>query len=155
MEQLLNLAKTPQGSALLNSFGMTPDSAAAMMAQFASGGFPKMPAQPTANSNNETESKSKDGKAADDLVLICDECDLPIAADAVRFHCLDCAGSYDVHEACKKDTHDATHRFESNLATQNDIARLMELGGVSRDCALEMLNRNNGNFAASLDQLLK
>jgi hypothetical protein len=70
----------------------------------------------------------------------------------VRFHCLDCAGSYDVHEGCKKGSHPAEHRFETNVAKDADIVRLMELGGVSRDCAIELLNKSD--FATALDQLL-
>ena len=139
MEQLLGLARTPQGQQLLSQFGMSPQMAESFLGKV--GGK-------TDNDNNAATEKSSSA------VALCDECDLPIEGGFVRFHCLSCP-DFDVHEHCKKAIkHDPEHLFETNYASAAHIRSLTELGTVSRDLAIEILNHNKGNFNASLEQVL-
>lgn len=89
-------------------------------------------------------------------VAICDACDLPIDVGAIRWKCNDCA-DFDMHDECmsKLANHDASHRWTTNYAAEDQIAQLTEMGGASRELALELLNAHKGDFARALEALLE
>ncbi len=143
MEQLLGLAKTPQGEALLAQFGLNADSASALLNNLSKN-------HPVAAAGERPVVRPVVATTA-----ICDECDAPIGPAEVRFHCLDCP-DFDLHQSCKLTCldHDQSHRFETQFASNENVERLVELANVPRELALDVLNQTQGKFEQALEQLL-
>jgi len=142
-EQLFALAQSPQAQQVMQSLGINPDAANGFLSNLRQ-------QQASSNDNNICDDDADVPEPA-----LCQECLLPFEVGHLRWKCSDCPEDFEVHGSCKKTiTHDATHLWTTNYASEENIQKLIEVGGAPpRDVAIEILNANKGSFEQSLSTL--
>ena len=138
----LGVSKEMAAGFLQNFMGGTSSGNNNPMMQMFAQHMQKMQQQQSTQNNNNPEPPA-----------LCDSCDLPIAHEDLRFHCLSCE-DFDLHQQCYNGRkHDASHLFVTQYATEDKINNLVEVGGADRDMCVDFLNVCKGDLDAALTKL--
>lgn len=102
---------------------------------------------------NQSNTQQQQQQQPSTTTTICDNCDLPILSDELKYTCLSCE-DFDLHQSCYNGRkHDAEHDFITQYATEEKICNLIAVGSADRDLCIDFLNVEKGDFEKALQKL--